>query len=90
MSIKNLLNGVQSQIFTSPNGDRYSVSLPPGFLINSDGIISSTGFSEYDDWKKVADEIADAAPCRHEWVNVGFHFDKWVCKKCDVNKGSNE
>lgn len=45
------------------------------------------------DWNKVADEIASVnedMSCKHEWVNVGFHFDKWVCKKCDVNKGSNE
>jgi hypothetical protein len=21
--------------------------------------------------------------CYHEWINVGFHHDKWVCKNCD-------
>jgi hypothetical protein len=24
--------------------------------------------------------------CSHEWVNVGFHWDKWVCKKCNKDK----
>lgn len=24
--------------------------------------------------------------CQHEWINVGFHFDKYVCKKCDKDK----
>lgn len=24
----------------------------------------------------------------HEWINVGFHYDKWVCKKCDKDKPS--
>ena len=24
--------------------------------------------------------------CLHEWVNVGFHFDKFVCKKCNEEK----
>lgn len=26
--------------------------------------------------------------CEHEWVNVGFNFDKWVCKKCDQERGN--
>jgi len=26
------------------------------------------------------------AYCSHEWVNVGFHWDKWVCKKCNKDK----
>jgi hypothetical protein len=25
--------------------------------------------------------------CQHEWVNVGFHHDKWVCKKCNKDQG---
>jgi hypothetical protein len=24
--------------------------------------------------------------CFHEYVNVGFRFDKFVCKKCDCEK----
>ena len=24
--------------------------------------------------------------CIHDYVNVGFHFDKWVCKVCDKEK----
>jgi len=24
--------------------------------------------------------------CPHAWVDVGFHFSKWVCKHCDVAK----
>lgn len=24
--------------------------------------------------------------CDHQWINVGFHFDKMVCKKCDCDK----
>ena len=24
--------------------------------------------------------------CSHEWVNVGFHWDKYVCKKCNKDK----
>lgn len=28
--------------------------------------------------------------CNHEYVNVGFHHDKLVCKKCDKEKKDNE
>lgn len=28
----------------------------------------------------------DLVGCSHEWVNVGFHFDKFVCKKCNKDK----
>ena len=69
----------KDELKTTYNGD---ISLPCG-----DGQLNLW------DWNKVADEIASVnedMSCKHEWVNVGFHFDKWVCKKCDVNKGSNE
>lgn len=68
-------------IYNSINGTK-TYTLPSG-----DGQLSLW------DWNKVADEIAtvnEDMSCKHEWVNVGFHFDKWVCKKCDANKGSNE
>lgn len=25
--------------------------------------------------------------CNHQWINVGFHFTKLVCKDCDKEKG---
>jgi len=25
--------------------------------------------------------------CNHQWVDVGFHFTKLVCKQCDKEKG---
>jgi hypothetical protein len=66
----------KSGVYTIKYGDKSeTITLPQGEIF---------------DWQKVADEIADNSPCKHEWVNAGFHFDKWVCKKCDVNKGSNE
>jgi len=27
--------------------------------------------------------------CNHEWIDVGFHFTKLVCKKCDKEKGDS-
>lgn len=24
--------------------------------------------------------------CNHEWINIGFTFDKFICKKCDCEK----
>ena len=69
-------------IVTNLHGNnKNTITLPQGEQLN------------FWDWNKVADEIAtvnEDMSCKHEWVNVGFHFDKWVCKKCDVNKGSNE
>ena len=70
----------------------YLPKLPQGTVI-SDKLKYGNDQLNLWDWNKVADEIAtvnEDMSCKHEWVNVGFHFDKWVCKKCDVNKGSNE
>lgn len=63
------------------------ITVSSGILPCGDGQLHLYG------WNKVADEtdtVNEDMSCKHEWVNVGFHFDKWVCKKCDVNKGSNE
>jgi hypothetical protein len=24
--------------------------------------------------------------CSHEWVDAGFHFSVWCCRKCNVDK----
>lgn len=24
--------------------------------------------------------------CSHTWVDVGFHFSKWVCKHCNIDR----
>lgn len=46
------------------------------------------------DWEKIISLPTGASPytwdykvgCDHEWVDVGFHFTKMVCKKCDKDK----
>jgi hypothetical protein len=32
------------------------------------------------------DPAAKTQACVHEWVNVGFTFDKFICKKCNCEK----
>ena len=72
--------------------DNWTYKLPKGNTINLDkvkidnifkhipiGYIIPTTEGRY--------EIRmDLVGCSHEWVNVGFHFDKFVCKKCNKDK----
>lgn len=67
-------------------------------MTSGSGSDEDTQVSLYDYWRKnlpsqIKEEIKDTPPetqgCNswsHEWVNVGFHMDKWVCKKCDKDK----
>lgn len=36
-----------------------------------------------DNWAKASTPATEAS-CDHEWIDVGFRFSKYVCKKCNI------
>lgn len=62
-----------------------------GFVLDSDKFLKPrdgwvpyvpTSYEITDQYFKHSDLVG----CSHEWINVGFHFDKHVCKKCNKDK----
>lgn len=78
--------------------DRWDMTLPKGYVWVDEMLPSKflqpkftragetleirMGYQPSDEYYKHSDLVG----CSHEWVNVGFHFDKHVCKKCNKDK----
>lgn len=71
--------------------DNWTYKLPKGYTIEKKDLINfkhmpieyniSTAEGRY----KIRMDLVGGC-CSHEWINVGFHFDKFVCKKCNKDK----
>lgn len=61
-------------------GGTYTIDLPEGYKIDLEHLYS--GLNPIN----VEIDMAVSSGCNHEYINVGFHFDKFVCKKCNKDK----
>ncbi len=70
--------------WTAPITGNYTVQIPKGFQINFDDF----KWDSHDKYYKHSDLIKPEVPagCSHDWVNVGFHFDKFICRSCNKDK----
>lgn len=77
---------------TGKYGIEFSMPGSPAYIISEHSLADEISklARDYHEYKVLSTYSSpyygESTYCSHDWVNVGFHWDKWVCKKCNKDK----